>query len=258
MAARLDPSIYIAKPQRLNKREIYAAWEALNAKEPGAKDRLALAFQPLASIVVKQYLKDTTGSPALFLFDDLCGVVRVAQYAALCSLADKIANGTFKPLRETITAYMDRVATNAMIRHILESRIVGPGASTIFRSQKELTESEKIDDALEKMRDDEPPKNEESNDFSTDEEVESAADNTGHFSMGVDDSLKLYDPQAGRDLLEMVKSCCRTDEERQIVDLRLEDKTDEEIGEILGRDKSTIYRIRKRIEFRYNELAQAA
>lgn len=60
-----------------------------------------------------------------------------------------------------------------------------------------------------------------------------------------------FEQDGATDLLETILTCCESDEEREIVRLRIYGYTDEEIGEQLGISRQTVGRRRERIEERF-------
>lgn len=60
------------------------------------------------------------------------------------------------------------------------------------------------------------------------------------------------------DLMDEVSSCCETDRERQVILLRAEGHTLTIVAAKIGVSTGTVQRDLRRIEERYNSLAQAA
>lgn len=55
------------------------------------------------------------------------------------------------------------------------------------------------------------------------------------------------------ELMEEILTCCETEQERQIVGLRSENRTDEEIATILGMSKTCVFMVRKGIAERFEK-----
>lgn len=228
----------------LDKAEILAAYEALKAGEPGALARLQQAAYPLGPLRVNQFFKGTTASTALAHRAQLFSDVSTALVVAVNKLGQGVSEG--KEPKSNIVAYLNATATNALRTSRQESPIFGPCANTrraMIKRGETVPEQAK------------PFIVEKSRVYSADDDVVSYEEIADNILYGADDS---YDRQAANDLLTAIYECCETEEERKVVDLRREYRTDEEIGAILGRDKSTIYRIRKRVEARFDALDLAA
>lgn len=59
------------------------------------------------------------------------------------------------------------------------------------------------------------------------------------------------DPRTMVDLIDELYGCCETDEEKEIIRLRMEGRGDDEVSTILGLPKTTTYMLRKGIYDRY-------
>ena len=51
----------------------------------------------------------------------------------------------------------------------------------------------------------------------------------------------------------MIDACCESEDERTIVRLREEGYSDRKIAEMLNRSHSAIYKLRKKLEMRFNQ-----
>ena len=221
--------------QPLDKAEIASAYQALLDGTEGAKDRLALACQPLVSIAAKQFSKGRTYSPERF--EDLESAARVAQYEAIGLLVTALTAGKKNPVYGAFQTWISTVMKNAMTRCCIEDTLIGPGADQVIKNKgKKPTTTIYTGPLIEEI--------------TPEDGIDRDADPENYQSV-VDLEV------AANSTLDLIYRCCESERDRQIVELRRLGNSDAEVAAVLGCDRSTVFRARQRIEAKYNEATMA-
>lgn len=151
-----------------------------------------------------------------FLRDDLVGECNLKIVEAVA----KLVAGTIKK-PSTPLAYLAQVVTTAIRDKAEDSHIFGPSSATRRRHRREGTESPE-------------------------------------FKQAHPDTLDDYSRDSGggnqQELREQINALCETELESQVVDLRAQGLVDAEISERLKVSPSSVYRSRKRVEARFDEV----